>query len=207
MAQFDMNLPSAFLIVRNRTYQLAKRSNTPTAPWYVRLQVQGVRTNVSTKTADLITAQDRAAGFIEAALDGDLNPIHSQTAPRASSRTTIGEVIASLNASDIPSGPRYADALVKFITAAKKIPHAKALSQPAKILNPALVHAFQHDADPEQHGALKLTPPPPPLPCGSLLAQTRQFPRCRGRLPRHHPEVRPLPLLQTTGHGPAPLMG
>jgi hypothetical protein len=149
-----MKNASTHVLVRNKTYRLWQRSPDPASPWWVRLQIHGVRTAVSTKTGDLPAAKVRAAAFIAAALDGDLAAISAQTTPRAGKPASIGEIIASLNASPLPSAPRYTRALSDLVTKAKRLPPAKLTSQPSTILTAQLVNSFQAGATPEQHGPL-----------------------------------------------------
>ncbi|MES2470516.1 MAG: hypothetical protein V4675_24690 [Verrucomicrobiota bacterium] len=149
-----MKTASAHVIVQNKSYRLWQRSADANSPWWVRLQIHGVRTAVSTKTGDLPTAKLRAAAFIAAALDGDLSAISAQTTPRAGKPAPIGEIIASLNASPLPSAPRYTRALTDLITKAKDLPPSKITAQPSSILTAQLVNAFQSGATPEQHGPL-----------------------------------------------------
>ncbi len=149
-----MKNASAHVLVQNKSYRLWQRSHDPHSPWWVRLQIHGVRTAVSTKTGDLPTAKRRAAAFIATALEGDLSAISAQTTPRAGKAASIGEIIASLNASPIASAPRYTRALTDLIAKAKSLPAAKVTSQPSHILTAQLVNAFQAGATPDQHGAL-----------------------------------------------------
>lgn len=150
----SMKSASSFVLVQNKTYRLWQRSPSPTSPWWLRLQIHGVRTAISTKTSDLPTAQHRATGFIEAALQGDLSVISAQTTPTTTKAATIGEIIASLNASKIPSAPRYTAALISLISKAKAIPPAKVSQQSSRILTPQLIHVFHLNATPDQYGSL-----------------------------------------------------
>lgn len=149
-----MKNDNAFVLVGKKTYRLFRRGDDE-SPFWTKLQIQGVRTAFSLKTADLETAKVRAAEAITAALAGSYSAIAAQTTPNQKhNATTIGEIIASLNASKIPSAPRYTQALSALISKAKGLPASKITTQPAKILNAQLINAAQAGATPEDHASL-----------------------------------------------------
>src|SRR5262245_35263242 len=82
-----------FILVRGRSYSLFKRGEDRGSPWWYRVQVNGKRVALSTKTADLALAKDRAKVAIVEALDGRINQAEENVKKRPDI-PTIGEILA-----------------------------------------------------------------------------------------------------------------
>lgn len=65
--------PNTILSIRGREYTLFQRGGVKGSPWWYRVQVNGKRVAVGTKTTDLGLAKDRAKIGIIDALDGRMN--------------------------------------------------------------------------------------------------------------------------------------
>ena len=133
------------LIHNGRSYPLFKRSTSPNSPWCVRVQAKGIRRALSTGTANIDQAMDRAQLVIESALAGNWQTIDSLRQPRQKPKTwpTIAQLITA--AKDLPSkaAPNYSKDLLKLVATATGQPEQAAALLTLDVLTPPLARAFQ----------------------------------------------------------------
>lgn len=135
-----------FVIVRGRSYTLFKRGDKRGSPWWYRVQVNGKRVAVSTETADLGLAKDRAKIGIVDALDGRMHRTEEHVTKRKDV-PTIGQILDFGNDGHLSvrkaTANLYERSLILIVETVKGINKAQVRKQKIDVLTSELARAYQ----------------------------------------------------------------
>lgn len=135
-----------FVLVRGRSYTLFKRGDKRGSPWWYRVQVNGKRVAVSTETADLALAKDRAKVGIVDALDGRMHRTEENVTKRKDV-PTIGQILDFGKDGHLSvrkaTANLYERSLILIVETVKGISKAQVRKQKIDVLTSELARAYQ----------------------------------------------------------------
>lgn len=138
--------PNTILSIRGREYTLFQRGGVKGSPWWYRVQVNGKRVAVGTKTTDLGLAKDRAKIGIIDALDGRMNRAE-ETVVKRKDIPTIGELLDFAKGSHLAvrqaTAELYERSVILIVESVKNLSKAQVRKQKIDVLTSELARAYQ----------------------------------------------------------------